>query len=355
MTRVPVNFVHSSVHRARLATRLFGALLAMAIADGPTYAVTPAMSPDQAASMSATPAVPATIARNILALDCRHVTAPEIAQLRAAGVAPRIILFQGSLTAITMEPFGEFLMAMGYPERQLRDPRDGKLSQSSFGDSLRWAGTLAWYYESEGMMPILIGHSQGGMMTLRILYELDGAFHEDIPVWNPLTGTTMQRTTIRDPRTGATRPVKGLKVGYAAAIATGKLMRIFLGQWDMIDRLRRVPDSVADFTGYSIPWDPIAGTLGEPEPYVATGTARVRNVILPVGTSHVGVPEVRELAANPVTRAWIDSYSPEGFAGTPPKVDGVNTSNLLHAADIWYSVKKTWCEAAQQASRGALH
>ena len=45
----------------------------------------------------------------------------------AKAPAPRIILFQGSLTAITMEPFGEFLIAMGYPEKQVRDPRDGKL------------------------------------------------------------------------------------------------------------------------------------------------------------------------------------------------------------------------------------
>ncbi len=326
---------------AALASALGGALATgMAIAASTEGSM---VAPD------APPAAPAT-ARSGPALDCRNVRAADVAELLPAGRAPRIILFQGSLTAITMEPFGEFLIAMGYPEKQVRDPRDGKLSQSSFGDSLPWAGTLAWYYETEGMMPVLIGHSQGGMMAIRILYELDGAFHDDIPVWNPLTGAALARTTIRDPRTGATRSAKGLKVGFATAIATGRLMRVFLGQWDMISKLRTIPDTAIDFTGFSIPWDPIAGTFADPEPYVAVGTARVRNVILSAGTSHVRVPEVRELAANVVTRAWIDAYTPE-LHTPPPQVDELDTSNLLHAADIWYSVKRNWCESAQQGAQ----
>ena len=294
--------------------------------------------------------VNAATLRTVQSLDCAKVTGADVAELLANRPAPRIILFQGSLSSVTMDPFGEFLIAMGYPAQQIRAPRDGRLSQSSFGDSVHWAGTLAWYYESEGMMPMLIGHSQGGMMAIRILYELDGAFHDAIPVWNPLTGAALERTTIRDPRTGTTQPVKGLKVGYSAALATGKLMRIFLGQWDMIPKLRRIPDTAGSFTGFSIPWDPIAGTAGDPEPYVAIGTARVRNVILPASTSHVRIPETLELAANAVTRAWIEAYVPEN-AAAPLQVADLDTTNLLHAADIWYSVKKNWCETAQQALR----
>ncbi|MEO8344513.1 MAG: hypothetical protein ABI607_02360 [Betaproteobacteria bacterium] len=288
--------------------------------------------------------------RTMQGLDCAKVTGADVAELLASRPAPRIILFQGSLSSVTMDPFGEFLIAMGYPALQIRDPRDGRLSQSSFDDSLQWAGALAWYYESEGMMPMLIGHSQGGMLAIRILYELDGAFHDAIPVWNPITGAALGRTTIRDPRTGATQPVKGLKVGYSAALATGKLMRIFLGQWDMIPKLRRIPDTAVSFTGFAIPWDPIAGTAGDPEPYVAIGTARVRNVILPVSTSHLRIPEARDLAANAATRAWIEAYVPE-IAAAPVQVADVDTTNLLHAADIWFSVKKNWCESAQQALR----
>jgi hypothetical protein len=284
----------------------------------------------------------------VLALDCGRVTSADVAQLLARAPTPRVILFQGSLTVVTMEPFADFLIAMGYPEDRIRAPGDGRMSQSSFGDSMAWAGTLAWYYESDGMMPMLIGHSQGGMMTIRILYELNGAFHDSIPVWNPLTGAALPRTTIRDPHSGDMRDVIGLKVDYAAAMATGKLPRILLGQWDMIAKLRRIPDTAEDFSGFSIPWDPIAGTLGDLEPYTAIGTARVRNVTLPAGYSHIRLPETSHLAANEITRAWIDTWSPEDG---PPlhATDGIDTTNIVHAADIWYSVKKHWCQSAQHA------
>jgi hypothetical protein len=297
----------------------------------------------------------AAIAREVLALDCRRVAATDVARLLAKAPAPRIILFQGSLAVTTMEPFADFLAAMGYPRERLRDPRDGRVSQGSFGDSRRWAGTVAWYYESEGMMPMLIGHSQGGMMALRILYELDGAFDDAILVWDPVADKALPRATIRDPRTGATRPVKGLTVDYAAALATGKLPRIFLGQWDMIARLRKVPDTVADFTGFSIPWDPVAGTLGDPEPYAAIGTARVRNVTLPSRYSHVGLPDTLHLATQEATRRWIDAWSPDS-ASPPPEGDGIDTTNIMHAADIWYSVKQHWCQSAQRMlAAGELH
>jgi len=289
----------------------------------------------------------------VLALDCGHVTAADVAQLLAKAPAPRIILFQGSVAMVTMEPFADFLIAMGYPEDRIRAASDGRVSQSSFGDSLAWAGTLAWYYESEGMMPMLIGHSQGGMLTIRILYELNGAFHDSIPVWDPLTGVALTRTTIRDPRSGATREVIGLKVNYATAMATGKLPRIFLGQWDMIAKLRRIPDTVEDFSGFSIPWDPIAGTLGHPEPYTAIGTALVRNITLPAAYSHIRLPETSHLAGNETTRAWIDAWSPDD---APPlrAGDGVDNTNIVHAADIWYSVKKHWCQSAQHVLQPAV-
>src|SRR5205814_10280894 len=136
--------------------------------------------------------------------------------------APRIILLQGSLALVTMQPFGEFLAAMGYPEERIRNPRDGSMSYGGFGGSEALAGTLAWYYEREGMMPVLIGHSHGGMLVVRTLHELAGAFNAAIAVWNPLADEALPRTTIVDPASGAPRPVVGLEVGYASAIATGK-------------------------------------------------------------------------------------------------------------------------------------
>ena len=305
-------------------------------------------SPANDAALRAAHKLDAAGIQNLLALDCGRITPADVEGLLVQGPTPRIILLQGSVAVVTMEPFGDFLIAMGYPAQRIRDPRGGQLSQSSFGDSRMWAGTLAWYYESEGTMPMLIGHSQGGMMAIRILHELDGAFHDAIPVWNPIAGEALARTTIRDPRTGEARPVKGLVVGYAAAMATGKLPRIILGQWDMIAKLRRIPDTAEEFTGFTIPWDPIAGTFGDPEPYLAIGTARVRNVTLPVHTNHIRMPDTLSLATNEVTRRWIDTWTPDADR-LPPDADGMDTTNIVHAADIWYSVKKHWCLSAQQA------
>lgn len=333
--------------RARAGNALFAALLAGMTLAGAARA-------DEAGGFRA-PRLDSAVAAEVRALDCRRVRAADVELLLAKAPAPRIILFQGSLAVMTMEPFADFLVAMGYPQDRIRDPRDGSLSQGSFSGSRRWAGTVAWYYESEGMMPMLIGHSQGGMMVIRILYELDGAFDDAIPVWDPVAGAALARTTIRDPRTGAMRPVKGLTIDYAAALATGKLPRILLGQWDMIARLRRIPDTVTDFTGFSIPWDGIAGTLGDPEPYAAIGTARVRNVTLPSRYSHVGLPDTLHLASQEVTRRWVDEWSPDSASPLPDAV-GVDTTNIVHAADIWYSVKRHWCQAAQRLlAAGELH
>ena len=46
------------------------------------------------------------------------------------------------------------------------------MSRNSFADSEQLAGELAWYYESDGMMPMLIGHSQGGMLAIKVLLRV---------------------------------------------------------------------------------------------------------------------------------------------------------------------------------------
>jgi hypothetical protein len=296
------------------------------------------------------PLDPALAAR-ILALDCERLSAADVRGVLAQAPAPRIILLQGSLAFVTMQPFGEFLVAMGYPEERIRNPRDGSMSHGSFGSSATLAGTLAWHYERDGMVPALIGHSQGGMLVVRTLHELAGAFAESIPVWNPLTDEALPRTTVVDPATGRERPVIGLQVAYASAIATGKLPRLLLLQWTMLARLRRIPDTVAEFTGFAIAFDPIAGDFGGSDPYVATGTARVRNVTLPASYSHIGIPNTQHLAANPATRAWIDAYAPGPELAPLPAEAGADTTNLLHAADIWHGVRKNWCVEARRSIR----
>ncbi len=287
----------------------------------------------------------------LLALDPERISPEEVREVLARAPAPRIIGLQGSVPIVTMAPFAEFLIAMGYPAERLRNPRDGRYTYSSFADSREIAGTLAWHYEREGSVPMLIGHSQGGMLTVKILQDLAGAPGDRIPVWNPVTDAAEDRFTITDPLTGADRPVVGLRVPYAAALATGSLMRVLLGQWGMLSRLRTVPDTVDEFTGYFIEWDVIAGTSpgsAQDNPYRPTGSAKVRNVTLPAEYSHISLPSAAHLAANAATRTWIEHYAP----GAPtPAPAGVDTQNLLHAADIWFSIKKHWCLEAQRLVR----
>jgi hypothetical protein len=287
------------------------------------------------------------IVRRLHELDPTRISARDVAEVLARVPAPRIILLQGSVPLVNMDPFAGFLIAMGYPADRIRNPRDGRYSESSFIDSQQLAGMVAWYYEREGMRPVLIGHSQGGMLAIRVLYDLAGAFSDAIHVWNPLTDRAEPRTTIVDPVTGDVRPVVGLRMRYAAAIATGKLPRLLLGQWSMLSRLSRIPDSVDDFTGYSLDWDLIAGHFGRSEPYEPIGTAKVRNVTLPATYTHIGLPLTGHLAADAATRAWIDAYVP-GASVAVPQEPGVDTTNLVHAADIWFSVKKNWCLSARR-------
>jgi hypothetical protein len=301
------------------------------------------------ASVAESPAIaalPAELGVRLRDLDPDHVDAAAVRDVLARVPAPRVLLFQGSVPLVTMTPVAEFLIAMGYPASRLVDPVHGGYSRSSYADAARLAGEIAWHYERDGVRPVLIGHSQGGMIAIRILHELAGGFRDELPVWDPASDAPAARTTIIDPLTGGERPVRGLSVAYAAALATGMLPRLLLGQWDMIRRLRQIPDSVDDFVGFIVPYDPIAGTLDGGSPYAATGRARVRNVTLPASYRHISLPDIAHLAADPVTRAWIERFSP---AAVPPPPDaGADTTNLLHAAILWHDVKKHWCIEAQR-------
>lgn len=293
---------------------------------------------------------PATEDR-ILALTPESLSEGDVRQVLARAPTPRIINLQGSLPLVTMAPFAEFLVAMGYPRERLVNPESGSLSYSSFVDARRLAGTMAWYYEQEGMMPMLIGHSQGGMIAIRVLHELAGDFDDAPQVWDPRRDAPENRSAILDPLSGERRPIVGLRVPYVAALATGKLPRLLLGQWSMLTRLREIPDTVVEFTGFSLEWDPIAGNFGSTDPYRATGSASVRNVVLPASASHFTLPLAKDLALDPVTREWINRYAPSSEPPPPPLNSRLDLANLLHAADIWYSVKKHWCMAAQQLVR----
>ena len=282
----------------------------------------------------------------LLSLNPNALSETDVTEVLSKFPAPRIVMLDGSVPLVTMESFAQFLIRMGYPEESIRDPRNGSYSYSSYRDSREIAGMIAWYFEHEKMMPMVIGHSQGGMRAIKILHEMAGSFHEKVAVWNPLSGRLEGRDTIIDPLTGKERTVVGLKLSFASAIATGKWMRLLLIQWDMLSRLRRIPDSVEEFTGFHLKYDLISGTVfgvGQGDQYYPMGSARVRNVALPSGCSHLGILRTEELAENPETRAWIQRYVPSSEA--PEWTGNLEGShpNILLAADLWYSIKKHWC------------
>jgi hypothetical protein len=255
-----------------------------------------------------------------------------------------------------MDSFGEFLKGMGYPSRSVQNPRDRTYTYPAFMDSKQVAGAVAWYYERDGMAPMLIGHSGGGVTVNRVLYDLAGIETKTIPVFNPETYREEPRHTIRDALTGAEREVVGLRVSYAAMLATGKLMRIFLLQWKDAQRIRDIPNSADEFTGFLIPGDVIAATSSEPEKYRSLDTTRnatvVRNVILPGSTDHIRAFQMQGFASNETARAWIDAYVPDApLRAIPGDVAGIDMTNIVHAADIWHSVKKHWCIEVQRAIR----
>lgn len=291
--------------------------------------------------------IPASTAARLASLDCTHIGAAEVAQVLAATPAPRIIALHGSVPIVTMAPLAAFFEAMGYPRDRLVNPADGSRTYSSRIESRRLAGNLAWHYEREGLMPVLIGHSQGGMIVIKVLHDLAGTRDSSpIPVWNPAQAEPEARTTVTDPLTGSQRDVRELKVDLAAAMATGSLPRLLLGQWGILPLLRDVPDSVAAFLGFGIPFDPIAGTLAEPPKFHATGSARVRNVVLPATYSHIDLPRVDHLAAQVQVRAWIDAYQPGEERPLPPG----DVTNIVHAAELWHAVKRQWCEGAKRVA-----
>ena len=322
------------VWRTVLAPALIAAILGLSLHAQPVDAAT-----TRAAG------VPKDVVERLRNLDCARVTPDDVRDVLRKVPAPRIMLLQGSVPIVTMEPFARFLIDMGYPEARLRNPHDGGFSNVSFADSERIAGVLAFEYERTAQAPMLIGHSQGGALAIRVLHELAGAFHESVPVVDPATNETLPRTTIVDPYSGQARPVAGgLRLSFAAALATGWLPRLLLGQWTMLSRLRTIPDTVDEFAGFDLPHDAIAGHLFPPSPYVSAGSARVHTRVLPATYSHVDLPAVDHLAREPAARAWIEAWSPDAEVPLPAG----NTTNIVHAADIWHSVKQHWCSQAQR-------
>ena len=303
-------------------------------------------------------AVDRAIEDRILALDPERVSAADVAQVLSKGPAPQILLLHGGVYPVhlAMTSFGSFLVAMGYPEAKIRPPSGDEWSYSPYTSTARIAGILAWHYEQDGLRPMLVGHSQGGLYAVKVLKALAGRYGESIEVWDPVTDLALPRTSIVDPLTDRVRPVVGVSASYASALGAGGWALVLPNQWDDFANLRAIPDTVDEFTGYFIDLDFFALSFpGNPldVPYVANGKANVRNVRLPAAVNHVFVPVTHELAGDPAVRRWLDDYQPgqagqAGQAGDPPDVAG---GNVLWAADVWHSIKRHWALEAQRLVR----
>lgn len=296
------------------------------------------------------------LADRILALDPDHLTDRDVTETLSLGPAPRIINIHGGtmLVYLQMKSFSEFLVGMGYPRHKIQVPATGNYSYSCLEYSGRIAGICAWYYEHEGMRPMIIGHSQGGMQAVKVLYQLSGHFNDKVPLYSPLDNRALDQTWFVDPFTGEHRDVVGFTLPYVTAMGAGGITRLLPNQWAINGRLRTIPDTVEEFTGFYIHGDLLGGDslgYGDGNVYHANGRARVRNVLLPEGYDHYFLPNTQHLPGQPAARAFVSTYRPPAVDGEPTHPDlgeEVDATNILFAADVWSSIRRHWCLEAQR-------
>ena len=300
----------------------------------------------------------------ILALDPEHITESDIRETLAGAPAPRIVNIHGGIYPVheRLISFSQFLIGMGYPETSIRLPNDGTWTFSCYEDADLIAGMIAWFYEKEGLRPMIVGHSQGGMQAVKVLDHL--ANDSQLHVWNPLTWQREDRYEIRDPLTGNLRPVMGLKLSYVTSMGAGGLTRILPNQWDMYFRLHTIPDTCEEFTGFYKGRDLFGADLmgySTMNEFHASGSARVRNIELPAPWKHGSVPDTKHLLKNRAILERINAYSPPPDASfsIPANDDTLNEETLYYpwAQDVWFSIKKHWVIELQNLirARRALH
>jgi hypothetical protein len=293
----------------------------------------------------------------ILALNPEHVTGPDVRNILGGTPAPHLFLIHGGQAVVIPEmiDFAKFLKGIGYPGVALKNPADGTYTFSCYESSEIIAGATAWYYEHDGLRPMMVGHSQGGMQAVKVLHRLDNG--PRLRVWNPLTWKAENRTDITDPLTGHQRPAKTLKIPFTSAVGSGGLTRLLPNQWDMTLRLRTIPDSAIEFVGFCKENDTLGGDFygyGSANEYRSGGRAVVHNVWLPRTYNHSAIPYSSHLLADPAIVNWLNAYQPSSQRVSSPQVDPQlkgNTVNILWAAENWYYIKKHWVLELQNLIR----
>jgi len=299
------------------------------------------------------------IEERILALDPANVTAEDVRDVLSHAPAPRIINIHGGVARVIprMVSFSEFLIGMGYPAISLTNPSDGTYSFSCYESSAKIAGVIAWFYEKEGLRPMMVGHSQGGMQAVKVLYQLAAKPSARRHVWSPLTWEQESRCEIVDPVTGRKRPVAGLTLPYVTAVGAGGLTRILPNQWGMTFKLRTIPASVEEFTGFCKKQDLLGGDFlgyGPVNHFKSGGGAVVRNIWLPPEYKHGEIPDTKHLLKSQDIRDWLNRYRPPPEPIATPSLSAhfdADSSHILWAADVWYSIKKHWALELQRLLR----
>jgi hypothetical protein len=292
-------------------------------------------------------------------LNPEAVTARDVSEVLARAPAPQIIKIHGGLASVieTMVSFSDFLQGMGYPGISLTNANDGTFTFSCYESSEMIAGIIAWYYEQSGLRPMMVGHSQGGIQAIKVLYQLAGHFASKIYVYNPLTWQKEERDEIVEPLTGEHCPVVGLKLPYVSSVGAGGLTRFLPNQWEMNFKLRTIPDSAEEFTGFCKKNDLLGGDYlgyGSANHAEASGAAVVRNVWLPTEYDHGRIPDTRHLLQSQAMKDWINNYRAPTNTPVYLKLDVAfpgDSRHILWAADVWYSIKKHWVLELQRLIR----
>ena len=291
----------------------------------------------------------------ILALNPNDVTDADVRGPLKDAPAPRMINIHGGIRPVHLitAAFAKFLVGMGYPERAVKHPGNGAYSISCYEDAQLIAGVIPWYYEHEGMRPMIFGQSQGGMQAVKVLQRLAKPPGGQLEVFSPLTWKPEGRTEITDPLTGKSRPAAGVSVAYVASLGAGGVTRALPNQWEMMGKLRAVPNTVDEFTGFYLGLDWLGGDnlgFGKANRFRSTGSAKVRNVELPASYSHVFSPQLTHLLKNQEAMDWINHYEQTETPKHPMELKG-DTRNILFGADIWQSMKKHWVIELQRLIR----
>ena len=282
-----------------------------------------------------------------------RISERDVREVLSQAPAPRIINLQGSVPLVTMAPFAEFLAAMGYPKERLRNPDDGSLTYSSYVDAAaprRQPGVVlrARRHDADAHRPQpgRHGRDQGAARTGRRLRSIAAG------VGSAARGG---RGAHRHRRPAERRAATG---GRAAALPTwpcwppASCRACCSASGRCSARLREIPDTVAEFTGFSLQWDLDRRQFRQRRAVSGPrlGARAQRDAAGEREPSHAAAGE--GAGARPGDAALDRPLQPRTATRQRCRpIPRLDLANLLHAADIWYSVKKHWCLEAQQLIR----